>query len=213
MQMAITISVLCVLSYACKTDSGDEGQTDFHLPNSEAIVNAYNSERPDWDRTEKTEGPVDILIEDNLISITHDAYASSDIVTYYLQTDAKTTKLKSGRIEIAEVIYLEKSLIVNSITDKNTLFFSVNTDPSPEYLKSMRGVKTFLGYGLGARRIIKGMRSVDAFYCDCAPAGYPEGACPRSNSLSINCSAANEHGSCRVYCTGQTFACCGKRGE
>lgn len=209
----ITILMLLVFNSGCKNDSGGNGQTDFRLSNTETILTAYNSDRPDWDKSEKTEGPVDILVEDNLISITHDAYASDAIVTYYLQTDSKAKNLKSGHIEIAEVIYLERSLIVNSVTDKNTLFFSVDTDPSPDYLKSMKGVKTFLGYGLGARRIIKGMRSVDAFYCDCVPAGYPEGACPSSNSLSLNCITSNEHGNCRVVCTGQTFACCGKRGE
>jgi hypothetical protein len=213
MPLAITLCMLFLLSYACKTDSGESGQSDYRLPNSAAILNEYNSERPDWDKSEKTEGPVDILVEDNLISITHDAYASSNIVTYYLQTDSKAKKLKSGHIEIAEVIYLEKSLIVNSVTDKNTMFFSVNSSLSPQYFKSTKGVKTFFGYGLGVRRVIKGMRSVDAYYCDCAPAGYPEGACPSSNSLSITCTASNEHGSCKVYCTGQTFACCGKRGE
>ena len=111
------------------------------------------------------------------------------------------------------LLYLEKSLIVNSITDKNTLFFTLHTDPSPEYLSNVKGVQKFMGHGLGARKVKKGMQSSNAFYCDCAPAGYPEGGCPYSNALSIDCNAYNEHGSCRVYCTGQYFACCGKRSE
>ncbi len=169
--------------------------------------------RPDWDKSEKTEGPVDIVVEDNVISITHDAYNSDAIVTYYFQSDKKVKKLKSGHIDIAEVMFLERNLIVNSVTNKNTLFFSVDADHTPEYLSDLKGVKTYIGYGLGARKIFKGKQSVDAFYCKCVPAGYPEGGCPTSNSLSIDCNSSNEHGSCRVFCTGQYFACCGTRGE
>ncbi len=212
--MRFTLLVLSLLFFfSCKNASTSDGTQDFHLPNASAIVEAVNAERPDWDQFEKTEGPVDIRVDDNKIVLTHDAYNSSAIVTYYLFTEEKAKKIKTGRIDIAEVIYLEQSLIVNSITDKNTLFFTVNTHPSPDYLDEMDGVRKFMGHGLSERKVKKGMQSSSAFYCGCAPAGYPEGACLYSNALSIDCHAYNEHGSCRVYCTGQYYGCCGKRSE
>ncbi len=207
------IVMLTIAMSSCNSESKDDGQQDYRLTASASILSEVNANRPNWNIAEKTEGPVDIIVEDSLISIRHDAYASEEIVTYYLQTDKKIKKLKSSRIEIAEVIYLEKSLIVNSITDKNTLFFSLNTVSSPDYLETMKGVKTYLGFGLAARKVTKGMLSVNAYYCDCVPAGYPEGGCPKSDALSLDCTASNEHGSCKVFCTGQTFACCGKRGQ
>lgn len=153
--MRFTLSLLSVLIlFSCKNETSvKEGTQDYHLPNAKAIVEAINAERPDWDQFEKTEGPVDIRVDDDKIVLTHDAYNSTAIVTYYLFTEDKVKKLKSGRIDITEVLYLEKSLIVNSITDKNTLFFTLDTDPSPDYLSEMKDVQKFMGHEIGRAHV------------------------------------------------------------
>lgn len=206
--LLITISMV-----SCKSESGGKEPKDYHFPNAKDILSAYNADRPDWDKSEKTEGSIKIMVEDDIVYIEHDAYNSLEIVTYYLQTQKKVRGLDPEQIEIAEVLYLDRNLIINSLKDKRRYHFALETDAKPDFLNGVTDVKTFVGYGLGLRKVNKGNNGENVRYCHCQFGDYPEALCPAGGSVSLDCRSTNEDGSCKVTCSGQTFACCDKRGK
>ena len=115
-------------------------------------------------------------------------------------------------IENAEVFYLDRHLLVNSLVSKKTYLFSVTTDPIPDYLKGIEGVINVSGYGLGIRKFAIGVEGKEVPTCKCVPSGYPMGNCQTSELNAVYCVSANEAGSCKVTCGGQTFACCDMKG-
>jgi hypothetical protein len=198
---------------ACKSESEKSGNGDYHMAALHEILAAYNAEKPDWDRAEKTEGPVKILVEKDMVYIEHDGYNSVEIVTYFLQTEKKVRGLKSGSIEIAEVLFMESNLIVNSIKDNRTLHFALNHAAHPGYLPALKEAKTYTGFGLGFRKVNKGSFPENVSSCQCEKAGNFDSLCPSGGSMFLDCRSANEYGACRVTCSGQTFACCGNSGK
>ena len=199
------------LFIGCKQDKTPSVPQDYHIKSPENILNQYNAGRPDWDASVRTIGSIKITVSDTMILLEHHDLFDPLIVYYFLQTDERQKKIKSGTIEKAEVFYMDRHLLINSLESKMTYLFSVKTDPVPDYLKSIEGVTAFTGYGLGARKIIIGAEHGTIPYCGCMPASYPIGNCKSNEMNPIYCVSATEAGSCRVACSGQYYACCDRK--
>ena len=201
------------LFVSCKQDKTPSTPQDYHIKSPENILSQYNAGRPDWDWSVRTLGSVKITVSDTMILLEHLDQFDPQIVYYFLQTKEKAKGLKSGTIEKAEVFYLDRHLLVNSLESKQTYLFSVETDPVPDYLKGIEGVTAFTGYGLGVRKIIIGAEKGTIPFCGCMPASYPIGNCKSNEMNPIFCVSATEAGSCRVACSGQYYACCDRKME
>lgn len=208
---AVLILVLTVSFSSCKQEKKPSEPQDFHIKSPEIILSQYNAGRPEWDASVRTLGSVKITVLDTMIILEHLNQYDPEIVYYFLQTDEKPKKIESGKIEKAEVFYLDRHLLVNSLESKMTYLFSVKTDPVPEYLKGIEGVTGFTGYGLGARKVTIGAETGTIPYCGCVPADYPIGNCKANEMNPVYCVSATEAGSCRVACSGQYYACCDKK--
>jgi hypothetical protein len=201
------------LFVSCKQDKTSSPPQDYHIKSPENILSQYNAGRPDWDWSVRTLGSVKITVSDTMILLEHHDLFDPQVVYYFLQTDEKPKKLKSHTIENAEVFYLDRHLLVNSLENKMTYLFSVKTDPVPDYLKGIEDVTAFTGYGLGVRKIIIGAEKGIIPICACVPANYPIGYCKSNEMNPIYCVSATEAGSCRVACSGQYYACCDRQVE
>ena len=146
-----------------------------------------------------------------MILLEHMDQFDPQLVYYFLQTKEMAKGLKSGTIEKAEVFYLDRHLLINSLESKQTYLFSVETDPVPDYLKGIEGVTPIAGYGLGARKVIIGAEKGTVPFCSCVPANYPIGYCKSNEMNPIYCVSSTEAGSCRVACSGQYYACCDRK--
>jgi len=196
------------LVFGCKQEKKPSEPQDYHIKSPENILSQYNAGRPEWDASLRTLGTVKITVSDTMILLEHLNQYDPELVYYFLQVDEKPEKIKSGYIEKAEVFYLDRHLLVNSLESKMTYLFSVKTEPIPEYLKGIEGVTAFTGYGLGARKVTIGAEKGIIPFCGCVPAGYPIGNCKLNEMNPVNCVTATEAGSCRVVCSGQYYACC-----
>jgi len=207
------LGILLLVSFLlnCKKESGTGEIKDFHLAMADTILSQYNAERPNWDWSFRTEGKVNIRVKDSMISIEHNPDNGEELATYFLQTGKKDHHFKTGLFGLAEVIFLDRNLIVNSLETKKTLLFSIKVDPDPYYLKYLNNVKQYKGFGLGVRKTNRGGAWEKAPYCSCEPAGSLEDLCISGGPDALSCSTANLEGSCRVSCSGQTFACCDKK--
>lgn len=204
--LAIVSSI--TLINGCKSEPGDTGPKDHHLATADSIVSQYNAGRPDWDRTVKMEGNVIIKVKEGRVSIDLEADNASEFMNYFFQTEHKDHGLKTDSFGRAEVIYLERMLIVNSLSKKKTLVFSIDLNKEPSFLKDLNDPKMYYGYGIGLRKITKGSAPEKAPYCACDQSSTPPGNCKSGGVLSLNCATSNVDGSCRVTCSGQTYACC-----
>lgn len=204
--LAIVSSI--TLINGCKSEPGDTGPKDHHLATADSIVSQYNAGRPDWDRTVKMEGNVNIKVKEGRVSIDLEADNASEFMNYFFQTEHKEHGLKTDSFGRAEVIYLERMLIVNSLSKKKTLVFSIDLNKEPSFLKDLNDPKMYYGYGIGLRKITKGSAPEKAPYCACDQSSTPPGNCKSGGVLSLNCATSNVDGSCRVTCSGQTYACC-----
>lgn len=200
-----------LLIFGCKGEKTPSEPLDYHIKSPENILSQYNAGRPEWDASVRTLGSVKITVSDTMILLEHLNQYDPELVYYFLQIDEKQKKIKSGKIEKAEVFYLDRHLLINSLESKMTYLFSVKTDPVPEYLKGIEGVTAFTGYGLGVRKVTIGAETGTIPYCDCVPADYPIGNCKSNEMNPVYCVSATEAGSCRVACSGQYYACCDKK--
>ena len=203
--------VTAILFCGCKGDKTSTETQDYHIKSPENILSQYNAGRPDWDSSVRTLGSVKITVSDTMILLEHMDQFDPQLVYYFLHTKEKAKGLKSGTIEKAEVFYLDRHLLVNSLESKQTYLFSVETDPVPDYLKGIEGVTAFTGYGLGARKITIGAEKGTIPFCGCMPADYPIGNCKSTEMNPLYCVSATEAGSCRVACSGQYYACCDRK--
>ena len=207
-------TLLLVLFFiSCKNDPGADEPKDFHLAVADSILHQYNANRYEWDRAEKLEGPVDIMAKDSVLTVEFNPDNGIERITYFLQTDKKTKGLKNGLSGRAEVIFLDRNVIVNFLDTKKIIFLSIETDRDPSYLASLENVMHYKGYGLGERKINKTNLNGRAPICSCDPIVSKVALCNSGGLGELSCRVANADGSCRVSCSGQTFACCDKKME
>jgi hypothetical protein len=203
--------LLSVMS-SCTSGSADkaDGQTDFRLAIADTIIQQYNALRPEWDLALSTVGNVTIVLNEDHIEIQHTGENAHELMSYFVLTGDNKHDLEASAFGRAEVIYLDRALIVNSLERRKTLFFHIETDNKPDYLKDIKGVKTYGGFGIGLRKINYGSQPDQPPYCGCQSANVPPANCKSGGVMDMTCASSNEHGSCRVSCSGQTYACCDK---
>lgn len=208
--MAALVMLLVVAS--CKSGSADtsDGQTDFSLAIADTVISQYNASRPEWDLALSTVGSVTIVLKEDHIELQHIGENAHELMSYFILTGDKKHDLEASAFGRAEVIYLDRAILVNSLERRRTLFFYIETDNRPEYLREIKGVETYGGYGIGLRKINYGSKADQPPYCGCQPSNIPPANCKSGGVMDMTCASANEHGSCRVSCSGQTYACCDK---
>lgn len=212
--MRFTFSILIVTLLicgfaACKSETGSGEPADYHLTNADIILSQYNADRPEWDYAERTEGRVVILVRKNKIVIEHNPPDSvNEQRIFFLQTKEERADLEQVAFKKAEVLFLDKHLIVNALDVKKTLHFYVENEDKPAYLKDIKGLKSYAGYGLGLRKINLSGNRANVPFCACDHASTPPGNCKAGGVLDLKCASATEDGSCRVACSGQYYACC-----
>ena len=208
---ALLLFMLGSFLFSCQRGSGKGETKDYHLTVMDSILEQYNSQREEWDRSVLTKGSVSITVMDSMIAIEHDPENEGQLITYFLQTEKREGHIHTGIFGKAEVLFLERNVIVNSLEKDMTYLFSFNVDQDPYYLKSLKDVKQYKGIGLGVRKVNKDSPTKNAPYCSCVKAGSREDVCETGGNSALNCSSTNFDGSCRIICSGQRFACCGKK--
>ena len=200
--------VLLIAAIFCSCDNEGGANKDYHLMQADTIISQYNADRPNWDRAVRLEGKVKITSAKNLITIQLEPDSSNEFFSYFLQIEEDETKslnIPEGR---AEVLYLERNLLVNSLDKKMVLSFKINSDKLPAYLENLGDVKEFVGYGLGLRKTEKGNSLEGGPLCSCIKTSGITMNCPNGGENEVSCGTGNTMGSCRVSCGGQAFACC-----
>jgi hypothetical protein len=194
--------------YSCKPEKPKDNTNELYLAYPDSILNWHNASRPEWEWTAKTEGWVNIITRDKRIEIRHIPEQGSEIISYFLQHEGEKQNKDSVIIKRAEVIFLGRGLLVNSLMMKETIYFYLETDEIPSLIKDIGKVKSYKGFGLGERKITLGSQANMPPYCACDHSYTPPGNCKAGQNMELKCASANEFGSCRVTCTGQTYACC-----
>ncbi len=190
--------------------NGPGHSKDLHLMTADTILSQYNHGRPEWDRAVKEEGMVTITTTKDLITIDLVQDSSNESISYFLQTDSTVTSTLSVPAGRAEVLYLDKHLIVNSLVTKQVLYFKIKTDKKPEYLNQIKDMQEFAGYGLGLRAVSRGFTLESAPLCSCILAGTGTG-CTSGGEGILSCGTGNNAGRCKVTCSGASYACCDSR--
>lgn len=191
--------------------NGPGGKKDFHLVTADSIIGQYNTGREEWDRGQKIEGNVTITATKYLTTIDVEPDSSHYVFSFFLQVENNETNLLSVAPGRAEVIYLDRDLIVNSLVTKRILYFKIKSDKMPVYLEGLKDMKEYAGYGLGMRKIAKGYRLESAPFCSCISVNTKGWKCPSGGESELSCGVGNDVGNCRINCSGQTFACCDSR--
>jgi len=206
--LLFTLIALCLPAfYGCKPEP-THNANDLYLAHADSIINSYNAPLAQWEWTAKTDGWVNIITKNKRIEIQHVPEMGNEIISYFLQNEEENDKIDSVTFKKAEVIFLKRGLLVNSLMKKETMYFYLETDEIPSLIKDIGKVKYFKGFGLGERKITLGSQANQPPYCACDHASTPPGNCKAGQNMEMNCASANEYGSCKVICTGQTYACC-----
>ncbi len=202
----------CILTIqllsGCKQEVQQEIPKDLHFTLGDSLLSVFNADRPAYNLGEKTEGTVNIKIEDNRIVVEHLATGANELYTYFLQTDKREKKLKPGELGRCEVFFMERQLIINSLEHLNTILFYVDSDGQPSYVAANKRIQAFSGYGLGLRKITIGSPEDKAPYCKCVYPGTYAFHCNAGGTEQINCATSNVDGACRVSCNNKTYPCC-----
>jgi hypothetical protein len=193
----------------CKPEPPKPVKTeDLYIKNPDSILSRHNEGRPEWDQATLTQGRVQLTVKEDRITISYVGVNATETVNYFLQTEKTAHKLKSDYMARAEVLYLGRSLVVNSLVKKQTLYFHLDGEKIPEDIEDIGDVQSFSGYGLGIRSITHGMQPETVPYCACDHASTPPGNCKAGMNMDMSCAFANDNGGCKVICTGQYYACC-----
>lgn len=209
---SVLLMLAALTGNGCKNEKSSSEPQDYHIKSPENILTQYNTGRPEWDMSNRAIGTVKIEVKDSVVIINFIPQFETEIHLYFLQVNSRAKEVDAGMIEKAEVFYMDRHLLVNSLVSKKTYLFSVMTDPIPDYLKGIEGVTNVSGYGLGIRKFAIGVEGIEVPTCNCVPSGYPMGNCQTTELNAVNCVTANGAGSCKVTCGGQYFACCDMKG-
>ena len=215
----VGVLLLGLYFICCKNVQSTNGNADMngsasHLTSlavADSLISRYNAKAPVNEQFKKTKGNVNIVPGDNIISIEYFPEDADETVTYYLYTKLEYPELKSGPFGLAEVIYLGRNLIVNSLDAERSLFLFISGEEMPAYLKELNNVLLYQGYGLGYRRVKKDASPDTVPYCTCEPSGGRADFCGSGGEGALSCSVGSSGGSCRISCGGQTFPCCDKK--
>ena len=203
------VSVILLAIGGCKNEKSVPEPKDYHIQHPENILNAYNAGRPDWDMAIRSIGSVKIDVRDSVVILHHVPTFEPEVHYYFLQVKQKVTTVEPGYIEKAEIFYMDRNLLVNSLESKKTYLFSIESDPLPEYLKGIKGAISVEGFGIGVRKYFIGAEGGQVPFCYCVSPDFPTGNCKTGKEVGpVNCTSAIETGACRVSCGSQYFACC-----
>ncbi|MEP6795077.1 MAG: hypothetical protein ABJB16_12170 [Saprospiraceae bacterium] len=194
-----------------RCSNGPDEIKDFHLVTADSIIGQYNAGRAEWDRGQKIEGNVTITATKYLTTIDVEPDSSHHVFSFFLQVENNEANLLSVAPGRAEVIYLDRDLIVNSLVTKRILYFKMKSDKKPSYLEGLKDMKEYAGYGLGMRKVAKGYKIESAPFCSCISVDTKGWNCPSGGEGALSCGVGNDVGNCRINCSGQTFACCDSR--
>jgi len=191
----------------CTNESGHSKA--LRLMVGDTILSHYNQGRAEWDRGVKEEGMVTITSTKNIINIAVAADSSFETNSYFLQTDSTVTSSLSFPAGRAEIIYMDKHLIVNSLERKEVLYFKIKSDKKPAYLEQIKNMKEFAGYGLGLRSVSTGFAMESAPLCTCVLTGTPAICTTGGDGAGLlSCGTGNNAGRCKIACSGASYACC-----
>jgi len=205
----VSVFLLAFSFSGCKNEKVSQEPKDYHIKNPENIISQYNAGRPEWDMTTRTLGSVAIDVRDSVIIVHHIPTFEPEVHYYFLQVKQKVATVEPGFIEKAEIIFLDRNILVNSLESKKTYLFSIESDPLPEYLKGIDGAIEVKGFGIGIRKFYIGAEGGEVPFCYCVPPDFPTGSCKMNKEINpIQCRTAMETGACRVSCSSQYFACC-----
>ena len=207
----VSIIMLALCFIQCKQEKTPTVPQDYHIKSPENILSQYNAGRPEWDWSQRTTGTVKIDVRDSIIIMEHFPLFEPEMVYYFLQTEHKAEGIEPGFMEKAEVFFLDRHLVVNSLESNKRYLFTIGTEPLPDYLKGIENATLITGYGIGAKKVTVGGGDSVVPICSCEFSGYPIGGCNATELNAVHCVSANDAGSCRVTCSGQTFACCDKK--
>ncbi|HEY3386208.1 MAG TPA: hypothetical protein VGK46_06850 [Saprospiraceae bacterium] len=203
-----TLVTICLPTFfSCKQEP-THNANELYLALADSIIKTHNASLQEWEWAIKTYGRVQIITKNNRIEIQHIPEQGTEIISYFLQNEVKSEKIDSVSINRAEVIFLGRGLLVNSLMKKETMYYHLETDEIPSLIKEIGKVKYVKGFGLGERKINLGSRADQPPYCACDHASTPPGNCKAGQKMELNCASANDFGSCKVTCIGQTYACC-----
>ena len=193
----------------CKPDPTKPVKTeDLYIKNADSLLSRHNADMPQWDQASLTQGRLQLIVKEDRITISYVGFTATETVNYFLQTEKKKHKLEDEYVDRAEVLYLGRSLLVNSLVKKQTLYFHLDGEEMPDDIKAIGDVQSFSGYGLGVRKITQGIQPETVPYCACDNVATPPGNCKAGMNMDMTCAFANENGGCKVVCTGQYYACC-----
>ena len=195
----------------CKSEPAVTTKDDYHIPFADSLLAEYNKDKPEWDRGTRTEGMAAIEAQEHAVYIYHTPDSMAEQLSFFVQTEQKNHRLKINLKEKSEVINLGRTVIINSLLRDLTIVLRLETDKEPEYLKDLPGATVFAGYGLGKRSNYKGLAEEVAPICSCEPPGVTSASCANGNFGQLECGISNTGGGCRIICTGQKQACCGKQ--
>lgn len=203
----VSVFMLATGFSGCKNEKSTQEPKDYHIKNPENILTQYNTGRPEWDWTSRTIGSIKFDVRDSVIIVHHVPTFEPEVHYYFLQVNQLVESVDSGYIEKAEIIYLDRHLLVNSLESKKTYIFSIESDSIPDYLKGIDAIAV-RGYGLGVRKFNIGAEGSAVPFCNCVPADFPTAYCRMNEMSPIRCATSTETGSCEVHCGSQAFACC-----
>ena len=201
----LTITILIVFFISC--DKETLKKQEFHLQNVDKMISEFNVGRNIENWALLSEGDLEIIIANDMILMKFDIPGNEEIKTYFLQIDKKDFSLKSQHFGLAEVIYLQQQIVVNSLERQQTLLFSLTKDSTPNYAKDIIFTNQFYGYGIGLNSAIRGAVTLRTPTCYCYLTSEPLQGCDSGGIGSTSCSILGT-GGCSVSCGLHYYSCC-----
>jgi hypothetical protein len=200
-------------------------QIDFSIPEAHDIVKKYNEGKLDFEQGEYLRGPVKVKIHKENGGAMVDFHLIGDKSLHYiLQIYEKDNIFEETELEKAEVIFVRRSIVINSLTSSYRVFATVDKNEKIyEPLKSIDDIthdiyvigiimeETSGEIDLRIDRHCKccTYRNGEIWGCGGTQGGGPgSGSCDSGGYGALSCSISVEGGSCSVSCNEDTHACC-----
>lgn len=199
-------------------------EMDFSIPGASEIVKNYNEGKLEFEQGEYLRGSVKIKIHfENGGGMVDFHLIGDKSLHYILQIYEKGNIFEEAELEKAEIIFVRRSIVINSLTSPYRVFATVDKDEEIfEPLKSIDDIT----HGISAIGIIREETTGDIDlrkdrHCKCCTyvhgeiwgcgggqGGVPtSGTCDSGGLGATNCSISGEGGSCSVACN-DSHACC-----
>lgn len=216
-----SISIFTYLFFGC-----EKRGPDYSIPNANEMVQLFNKDKPDDWKGEYIKGPVEINIHKEDKGRTWiDFYLADDTSRlHFILQATDNNNIEETKLEQAEVIYVHRSMVINSLTSPYRVFATVDKEEKIfEPLKSIDNI-TYRPKAIGIIRQ-RGMNEIDfraGLHCKCCTwvngvmwgcdaiqgSGPTSGDCDAGGIDATSCSlTVLGIGSCNVSCA-TNGACC-----